>query len=73
MKHLFHVYDCQDCILTFAVEQTFEDLAEIGCPLCGNEDYLRDVASGDMEIKLPPGCNQMVQLKIITYVHFNAH
>ncbi|WP_428909447.1 hypothetical protein [Niallia sp. Krafla_26] len=49
-KHLFHVYECQDCILTFAVEQAFEEQSAVCCPVC-HDDNLSDVASGEMNIK----------------------
>lgn len=51
MKHLFHVYECQDCVLTFAIEQALEDQSEVSCPLCKCDEALRDVASGEMKIK----------------------
>ncbi|MCM3763480.1 hypothetical protein [Neobacillus niacini] len=54
MKQLYHVYECQDCVLSFAVEQAFEDQSEICCPNCGDED-IRDVGSGEMTIILPAG------------------
>ncbi|WP_066316847.1 hypothetical protein [Bacillus sp. FJAT-29814] len=54
MKQLYHVYECQDCVLSFAVEQAFEDQSEICCPNCGNED-IRDVGPGEMTIILPAG------------------
>lgn len=51
--HLFHVYECQDCVVTFAVEQDYEDQSSVCCPICQCDD-LRDVASGEMQIKNPP-------------------
>jgi len=47
--HEFHVYECQDCVLTFAVEQAFEDQSCVKCPVCFGEDIC-DVASGEMKI-----------------------
>jgi predicted nucleic acid-binding Zn ribbon protein len=42
-----HIYECDDCILVFAVEMAFEDQSEIKCPNCGNEE-INDVAAGEM-------------------------
>lgn len=50
VNNLFHIYECEDCILTFAVEQVFEDQSEVKCPVCAGET-LRDVAAGEMIIK----------------------
>ena len=49
--HDFHVYECEDCVLTFAVEQAFEDQCEVCCPVCWNGDAIRDVASGEMILR----------------------
>lgn len=49
MKISVHIYECQDCVLTFAVEQAFEDQSEICCPNCQGEN-IRDVASGELAI-----------------------
>ncbi|MFC0271096.1 hypothetical protein ACFFIX_06480 [Metabacillus herbersteinensis] len=50
-SHLFHVYECESCILTFAVEQAFEDHAEVVCPICKSDESLKDVASGAMKLE----------------------
>ena len=48
LKHLFHVYECEECMVTFAVEQYCVDQSVVFCPICGMDDYMRDVASGEM-------------------------
>ncbi|MFS0820786.1 hypothetical protein [Bacillus sp. 1P02SD] len=48
--HLFHVYECSDCSVTFAVEQAYEDQSDVCCPICWTDTNLRDVASGEMKI-----------------------
>jgi predicted nucleic acid-binding Zn ribbon protein len=45
-----HVYECEECILVFAVEMAFEDQSEICCPNCGNED-INDVAAGELNFQ----------------------
>jgi hypothetical protein len=45
-SQLFHIYECEDCILTFAVEQT-DGLISICCPVCQDEN-IRDVADGEI-------------------------
>lgn len=45
---LFHVYECENCILTFGIEQAFEEQSVIVCPCCRTDDYIRDVCSGEM-------------------------
>lgn len=47
--HLFHIYECQECVTTFGVEQALEDQSNITCPECNGED-LRDVGQGEMKI-----------------------
>lgn len=49
--HHFHVYECEDCIVTFAVEMAFEDQSIVACPVCKSNEYLRDITSGAMLIK----------------------
>ncbi|GAA4703729.1 hypothetical protein RI662_10535 [Brevibacillus agri] len=44
----YHVYECQDCCLGFAVEAT-ADQSHIVCPDC-QSDNLRDVGTGTMVI-----------------------
>jgi predicted nucleic acid-binding Zn ribbon protein len=44
-----HVYECEDCILVFAVEMAFEDQSVICCPSCGTEE-INDVADGELII-----------------------
>ena len=45
-----HVYECEDCILVFAVEMAFEDQSVICCPSCGKEE-INDIASGELTFK----------------------
>ena len=49
-KQLFHIYECEDCVVTFAVEQAFEDQSEISCPVCQQDEIIRDVTAGEMII-----------------------
>jgi Zn finger protein HypA/HybF involved in hydrogenase expression len=51
-SQLFNIYECEDCILTFAVEQAAlkDQLFSISCPVCQDEN-IRDVASGEFNIK----------------------
>jgi Zn finger protein HypA/HybF involved in hydrogenase expression len=51
-SQLFHIYECEDCVLTFAVEQAaFEgQLFSICCPACQDEN-IRDVAAGEIILK----------------------
>lgn len=46
----FHVYECDDCVVTFAVEQAYEDQSEVTCPICGEEN-LKDLCSGEMLLR----------------------
>lgn len=39
---LYHFYECEDCCVSFAVEQALEDQSEIRCPNCLS-DCIRDV------------------------------
>jgi predicted nucleic acid-binding Zn ribbon protein len=48
LNQLFHVYECEDCSVTFAVEQAFEDQSEVKCPICLDDEWIRDVGSGEM-------------------------
>lgn len=50
MKQLFHVYECSDCCVTFAVEQDYEDQTDVMCPICGDQGTIEDVASGLMNV-----------------------
>lgn len=46
-----HVYECEDCIFTFAVEQAWEEQELVSCPVCHCEDTIRDVGPGEMYFK----------------------
>jgi predicted nucleic acid-binding Zn ribbon protein len=46
----FHLYECAECVLLFAVEQAFEDQSSICCPNCG-EEKINDVAAGEMILR----------------------
>jgi hypothetical protein len=50
-SQLFHIYECEDCVVTFAVEQDFEDQSVVCCPICHVYENIRDVASGEMKIR----------------------
>jgi hypothetical protein len=47
----FHIYECEDCIVSFAVEQAYEDQSAVKCPICCSDEAIRDVASGEMVIR----------------------
>jgi rubrerythrin len=47
----YHIYECEECIVSFAVEQAFEDQSEVKCPICSTDDFLRDVCAGQMLIR----------------------
>lgn len=44
----FHVYECEQCVVTFAVEQAYEDQSEVKCPICSEDEWIRDVTSSEM-------------------------
>jgi putative FmdB family regulatory protein len=46
-----HVYECEECVVTFAVEQAFEEQDLVKCPICSHEDSIRDVAAGEIIIR----------------------
>ena len=46
----YHIYECEDCIVNFAVEQTYEDQSDIKCPVCASDEYLSDVGAGSMAV-----------------------
>jgi hypothetical protein len=52
-KQLFHIFECEDCVLTFAVEQAALEgkLFSICCPICQSEEDIRDVTSGEMNLR----------------------
>lgn len=43
--HLHH-YECESCLVFFAVEQAYEDQELVNCPICGTDDHLKDVGAG---------------------------
>ncbi|WP_209121555.1 helix-turn-helix domain-containing protein [Alkalihalobacillus sp. BA299] len=47
-KRPFHIYECEDCVLVFAVEQAFETQEDVCCPVCWSDEQLKDVGSGVM-------------------------
>lgn len=59
-QHHFHVYECDSCIVTFAVEMAFEDQSVVVCPICKCDDHVNDVSSGVMVIEKRKGscCEQ---------------
>jgi hypothetical protein len=48
-SQLFNIYECEDCILTFAVEQT-DGLINICCPVCQDEN-ISDIADGEIVLR----------------------
>lgn len=44
----YHVYECSGCIMTFAVEVSFEDQSVIVCPSCGKDEHVEDIGHGEM-------------------------
>jgi hypothetical protein len=50
-SQLFHIYECEECVVTFAVEQDFEDQSVVCCPICHIDDFIQDVASGEINIR----------------------
>jgi hypothetical protein len=48
---LVHVYECEDCVVSFSIEQAYEDQDAVKCPICESADYIRDVAAGELIIK----------------------
>jgi Zn finger protein HypA/HybF involved in hydrogenase expression len=51
-SQLFHIYECEDCVLTFAVEQAAlkGQLFSICCPICQDEN-IRDVSSEELTLR----------------------
>lgn len=48
---MFHVYECEICVVTFAVEQACENQDDVVCPLCQFDgEAIRDVGAGEMKI-----------------------
>jgi predicted nucleic acid-binding Zn ribbon protein len=47
----YHIYECEDCIVSFAVEQAFEDQSAVNCPICLTDEHIRDVTSGQMLLR----------------------
>jgi predicted nucleic acid-binding Zn ribbon protein len=48
VKIHYHKYECEKCVLNFAVEMAFEDQNEIVCPVCRDDDQLNDAGEGAM-------------------------
>jgi predicted nucleic acid-binding Zn ribbon protein len=48
VKRHWHIYDCEDCIVSFAVEAAFEDQDAVNCPVCGKDESLIEVGYGEM-------------------------
>lgn len=48
---MVHIYECEECVVTFAVEQKLEDQSEICCPVCQLGESIRDVASGEITLR----------------------
>jgi hypothetical protein len=47
VNQLYQIYECVDCIVSFAVELAFEEHDLVKCPICCEEN-LRDIATGEM-------------------------
>jgi predicted nucleic acid-binding Zn ribbon protein len=45
---LVHIYECGGCVLTFTVEQAFEDQYLNHCPACCQDTLLRDIGEGEI-------------------------
>jgi predicted nucleic acid-binding Zn ribbon protein len=45
VSQLYQIYECEDCVVSFAVEIAFEEQDLVKCPIC-SEENLRDVATG---------------------------
>ena len=45
----YYIYECEDCIVNFAVEQTYHDHSAVQCPICLTDDFVKEVGSGSME------------------------
>lgn len=48
MKRPYHIYECEECCLVFAVEQAHENQEDIVCPLCQEDEYMIDIGEGEM-------------------------
>jgi predicted nucleic acid-binding Zn ribbon protein len=48
MNTLVHIYECGGCVVTFTVEQAFEEQHLIQCPVCCQDAILRDVGEGEI-------------------------
>jgi predicted nucleic acid-binding Zn ribbon protein len=48
IKRPYHIYECEACVLVFAVEQAFDDQEQVNCPVCQCDETLRDCGSGEM-------------------------
>jgi predicted nucleic acid-binding Zn ribbon protein len=47
----YHIYECEDCIVSFAVEMAFEEQSAVKCPVCQQDEGILDVGSGEMTIR----------------------
>lgn len=52
VERLFHVYECDDCTLTFAVEQAYEHQSEVCCPVCKDDKNMSDAGDGVLIVQL---------------------
>ncbi|MEH7503259.1 hypothetical protein V7152_14820 [Neobacillus drentensis] len=48
---LVHIYECEECVVSFTVEQAFEEQDLVRCPICTSDDSIRDVAAGELIIR----------------------
>lgn len=56
MNRTYHIYDCEGCIFTFAVEDAFENQSAVKCPICLTDDHVTDTGHGEMnETHYPKG------------------
>lgn len=49
MKREYHIYECEDCCVVFAVEQAFLQQSEVSCPVCQDDVEIYCIAEGEME------------------------
>ena len=47
-NRLFHIYECEECALVFAVEQAFDEQELVKCPVCLDDKALKDIGAGEM-------------------------
>lgn len=56
MEMLVHVYECEECIVTFSVDQECEEQSDVKCPLCLTDQHVKDVGGGMMVVRFNTQC-----------------